>query len=113
MIALFWVLVLAVAAGYGTLAAGWLIVPLIAALGAWLAPRKAGPLWSVPVGVVLGWAVLLFRASRASGYSRLAERLVGLIPVSLGMLVVATLLLGLALALGGALIGVGLARRAE
>jgi hypothetical protein len=78
-----------------------------------LAPRRAAPLWSVPIGVVLAWAVLLARAARTPAFPRLSDRLAGVVPLSLPLLIGATLMLGLALALGGVLIGVALDRRAE
>ena len=112
MIALFWTLVVAGATGYATWAVGWLAVPVVAVVTGWLAPRGARPLGSVPLGVALGWALLLARAARASGFSRLAGRLMALIPVSLATLAGATLVLGFILGLGGVLVGQGLRRPA-
>ena len=110
MIALFWTLVVAGATGFATWAAGWLAVPVVAVLTGWLAPRNARPLGSVPLGVALGWALLLARAARATGFGRLSARLSALIPASLVTLAGATLVLGFILGLGGVLIGRGLAR---
>jgi hypothetical protein len=110
MIALFWTLVVAAATGFATWAAGWLAVPIVAVLTGWLAPRNARSLGSVPLGVALGWALLLLRAARAPGFSRFSARLALLIPASLGTLAGATLVLGFILGLGGVLIGRGLRR---
>ncbi len=112
MVALFWTLVAAVAAGYGTWAAGWLAVPIVTVLTGWLAPRGARPLVTVPLGAALGWAILLIRAARADGFGRLTPRLAALLPVSLPALVGATLVLGFVLGLGGVLVGAGLRRPA-
>jgi hypothetical protein len=86
-------------------------VPLVAALGAALAPRRALALASVPAGAVLGWGVLLLRAARAPRFGRLTDVLSGLLPLSPLALAGATLMLALLLGVGGALIGTAFARR--
>ena len=108
MISLFWTLVVGMATAYATLAAGWLVVPFVALIGTILAPRGARSPGSVPLGVVLGWVVLLVRDARASGFSRLADQLVRLMPVSLPTLIGATLIIGLGLGVGGMLIGLAI-----
>ena len=109
MVALFWTLVVATA--YGTWAAGWLVVPLVAFVGSLFAPR-ARSLLPVTVGVVLGWLVPLVRDARAAGFDRLTDELVRLIPVSLPALIGGTLIIGFGLAVGGALLGLAIRRSA-
>ncbi len=105
MVPLYWMLVLANAAGWGTLVAGWVAVPVVAIVGAWLAPKAARPLISVPAGAVLGWAALLALDARAEGFTRLLDVLGRLLPVQPPVVAAATLGLALVLALGGALAG--------
>ena len=105
MVVLYWMLVLANASGWGTLLAGWVAVPVVSLAGAWLAPKAARPLFSVPAGAVLGWVALLALDARAPGFKALTELLGRLLPVGPPVAAAATLGLALVLALGAALIG--------
>lgn len=107
-----WLLVIANAAGWGTLLAGWVAVPVVALVGGLLAPARARPLVSVPLGGVLGWAALLALDARAPGFRALVEVMGRLLPFKVWQVAAATLGLALVLALGAALIGTAL-RRAE
>lgn len=111
MVVFYWVLVMANAAGWGTLAAGWIAVPVVALAGAWLAPKSSRPLLSVPAGAVLGWGALLVLDARAPGFHALLDVLGRLLPVRPPVVAGATLGLALVLSLGAALIGTALRRR--
>ena len=111
MVGLFWTLVVATATAYGTLAVGWLVVPFVALAASVFAPRGGRPLASVPLGVVLGWIVLLVRDARAPGFARLTDQLVRIVPVSLPTLIGGTLIIGFGLGVGGMLIGLAIRGR--
>ena len=108
MVILYWMLVLANGVAFGTLAVGWYAVPVIGLVGAWFAPRRSGPLITVPAGCVLGWGCLLLRSARADGFPALLAMLGKLLPVPPGALLGATLGLALLLGLGAALLGAAL-----
>ena len=110
MVLIYWTLVLAAAVGYGTLAVGWWAIPVVALVGAAMAPRRSMPLLSVPLGCVLGWGALLLRSARASAFPELVDALARVLPVSPGVLLAATFLLAMLLAVGASLLGVALRR---
>lgn|GEM_PF-6038585 len=82
----------------------WWTLPLVAAVAAWLMPRAARPLLTVPIGAALGWSVLLGRAARAEGFERLLGLLASLVPVPPAALAALTVVVALVLAAGGALV---------
>jgi hypothetical protein len=108
MVLLYWTLVLANAAAFGTLAVGWWAVPIVALVGAAFSPRGAKPIISVPLGCALGWTVLLLRSARAETFPTLVDAVGRVVPTSGRWLLVATVGLGLVLALGAALLGAAL-----
>ena len=110
MVTTYWILVLANGVAFGTLAAGWYAVPVVALAGAWFAPRRSRPLIAVPVGSVLGWGSLLLRSARADGFPALLEILGKVLPVPPAVLIGASLGLALLLGLGAALVGTALRR---
>jgi len=110
MIPLYWILVLANAAAFGTLAVGWWAVPVVALAGGAFAPRGSRPILSVPLGAAAGWGALLLRSARAEAFPRLTQLLTKVLPISPAALVVATIGLAVALALGAALVGAALRR---
>ena len=105
---IYWMLVLANGVAFGTLAAGWYAVPVIALVGAWFAPRRSAPLITVPAGCVLGWSALLLRSARADAFPALLEMLQKLLPVPPAALIGAALGLALLLGLGAALVATAL-----
>lgn len=110
MVLIYWMLVLANAAGFGTLAVGWWAVPVVALVGASFAPRGSKPLLSVPLGCAVGWGALLLRSARADSFADLTALIGQLFPVPPAGLAAASIGLALVLALGAALIGAGLRR---
>ncbi len=110
MVVAYWMLVMANASAFGTLLLGWYVVPFVGLIGAWWAPRASRPLISVPVGLALGWGVLLVRSARSDGFPALAEILEALLPVRPAALASASLGLVFLLGLGAALVGVALRR---
>ena len=110
MIPVYWLLVVANGVAVGTVAAGWLAVPIVSLVAAVAAPRGSRPLMAIPAGALLGWGALLARSARAEGFDRLTAAVSGLIPIPLVGLVAATLVFPFLLALGATLIG-GLVRR--
>ena len=105
---LFWFLVLTAAFAFGTLAAGWWAVPVLAALGALVVPRPGRPLVLVPVAAGVAWGLLLLRAGRGSEFATLLERLTGVASAPPAALIAATLAFPLLLAFGAALVVGGL-----
>ena len=110
MVLLYWMLVLANAAGFGTLAVGWWAVIVVALVGSAIAPRGSRPVLSVPLGCAIGWAALLVRSSRAESFPDLEALLARLLPVPVPSLGAATIALGLLLGLGSALLGAAVRR---
>lgn len=108
MVVAYWMLVLANGVAFGTLAAGWYAVPVVALIGAWAAPHRSVPLISVPLGCMLGWGCLLLRSARADGFSALLDILARLLPVKPPVLIAASLGLALLFGLSSALVAAGL-----
>lgn len=105
MVIVYWMLVLANAAGFGTLAVGWWALPVVALVGVLFAPRGARPLISVPLGCAVGWAALLLRSARADSFPTLTAILADVLPIPPVALAAATIGLALVLAIGAALVG--------
>jgi len=110
MVPLYWTLVLADAAGFGTMAVGWWAVPVVALAGALFAPRGARPLITIPLGCALGWGALLLRSALAGSFSNLTAILAEILPVRPAALGAATIGLATVLAFGAALLGVAIRR---
>lgn len=110
MVMAYWMLVMANASAFGTLLLGWYLVPFLGLIGAWWAPRVSRPLVSVPVGLALGWGVLLLRSARSDGFPALVEILGPMLPVQPAALAGASLGLVFLLGLGAALVGLALRR---
>ncbi len=110
MVALYWTLVVANASAFGTLALGWYVIPFVALLSAWWAPRSSRPLMSVPLGTALGWGGLLLRSARSDQFPALLAVLRKLLPVEPPVLVGGSLGLALLLGLGAAMVGAALRR---
>ena len=110
MVMAYWMLVVANAVAFGTLAAGWYAVPVVALCGSWFAPRSSRPLLTVPAGCVVAWGALLLRSARAETFPAFLEMLGKLLPVPPAALIGASLGLVLVLGLGAALFGAALRR---
>lgn len=110
MVVVYWILVMANAAGWGTLVAGWVAVPVVGLAGSLMAPKASRPVFSVTTGAVLGWAALLALDARAPGFRAFLDVLGGLLPVRPLVVAAATLGLALVLALGAAMTGAAFRR---
>ena len=110
MVLIYWMLVLANAAGFGTLAVGWWAVIVVALFGSAVAPRGSKPVLSVPLGCAIGWAALLVRSARTESFPDLEALLARILPVSVPSLGAATIAFGLLLALGSTLLGAAVRR---
>lgn len=110
---LFWLLVTANAAGFGTLVVGWWALAIVAVAAGFAAPERARPLLTVPLGALIGWGILLFRSARVENFPALTELLDRLLPVPSLVLAGTTLLLAAVLGMGGALVGSALRRQSD
>jgi hypothetical protein len=98
------VLYFAVLVAVGTRAAGWWIVPVLAAVWVRVDPRNPTPVLACMLGAALGWAMLLGLGALTGPVDVIARRAAGVMDMPPWELVLATLLFSALLA-GAAALG--------